>query len=441
VAAYDTATGQFRPGFPTVVNDLQFITGPSVADIDGLPGDEIMGGTASLDLFAFNAAGAPASPKWPKPSSDWTVADPAIGSFGTHDTDSSARKAIVSITRAGTLFAYTTGAPSCSSGSWPMFHHDLANSGDYRRDATIPGRPEDLALDATGATMSWKAPGDDLLCGTADHYEAVQSNSPISGANFESATPLTGAPAPAAPGTSQSMALPAVHDRYVAIRAVDEQGNVGPVATTEVPTYVRPKGATPFRVSLTPAFGQCNSPNRQHGAPLSFGSCAPPNQASSQLTVGTPDANGRGANAVGSVVYHVIVGDSAPPNDADVKVDASLTDVRTQGTLADYIGELSVQQQVQITDRANGPGQNEPGTVQENPFSFTVPCAATGSTTEGGSCSLSSSFNAILPGTVIESKRAIWEIGAVRVFDGGPDGQASTTSGNTLFQTQGLFVP
>ena len=43
------------------MNDLQFITGPSVADIDGLPGEEIVGGSASLDLFAFNAAGAPAS--------------------------------------------------------------------------------------------------------------------------------------------------------------------------------------------------------------------------------------------------------------------------------------------------------------------------------------------------------------------------------------------
>jgi hypothetical protein len=442
VAAYDTTTGQFRPGFPTVVNDLQFITGPSIADIDGLPGDEILGGTASLDLFAFNAAGAPASAKWPKPSSDWTVADPAIGSFGTHDTDASAHKAIVSITRAGTLFAYTTDATACTSGSWPMFHHDLANSGDYRRDATIPGRPEDLALDANSTAMTWKAPGDDLLCGTADHYEVAQSNSPITNGNFASADPVSGAPAPAAAGTTQSLTLPPAHDKYLAIRAVDEQGNVGPVASVEVSTYVRPKGASPFRVSLTPAFKACSNPNSQHGSPLSFGSCSPPEQASSRLTVGTPDANARVANSVGYVLYNVMVGDpNTPANEADVKVDTSLTDVRTQGTLADYTGELGVEQVVQITDRRNGPAQNEPGTVQPTPYRFAVPCAATANPATGATCSLSSTFNAILPGSVAESERAIWELGDVDVFDGGADGQAATTGDNTLFARQGIFVP
>lgn len=442
VSAYDTTTGQFRPGFPTVVNDLQFITGPSVADIDGLPGDEIVGGTASLDFFAFNAAGAPASAKWPKPSSDWSVADPVIGSFGTHDTDASARKAIIGLTRSGTIFAYTTDATPCTSGSWPMYHHDLANSGDYRRDATIPGKPENLALNADSTSMSWNAPGDDLLCGTADHYEVVQSNAAITGANFSSATALPGAPAPAAPGTTQSIALPAAHDKFIAIRAVDEQGNVGPPATVEVPSYARPKGATPLRVSLTPAYQQCASPNRQHGAPLSFGSCAPPQQTSGQLTVGTPDANGRAPNSIGSILYQVIAGDpGTPANEADVAVTAQVTDVRRQGTLVDYTGELSVEHVVQVTDRSNGPGQNEAATVEPFQFKFPVPCAATASTTEGGRCSLSSSFNAVVPGSVVEGKRAIWELGTVNVFDGGPDGQAATSSGNTLFERQGVFVP
>ena len=205
---------------------------------------------------------------------------------------------------------------------------------------------------------------------------------------------------------------------------------------------MRPKGATPFRVSLTPAYDQCTNPNRTHGAPLSFGSCTPPHQSSSQLTVGTPDANGQGANGTGSVLYRAVVGDpSTPANEADVRVDAALTDVRQQGTLADYAGELRVEQQVQITDRFNGPGQDEPGTVQTSPFRFTVPCAATASTTVGSSCSLSSSFNAILPGAVVEGGRSIWELGQVQVFDGGADGLASTAGDNTLFEREGVFVP
>ena len=49
LAGWDSSTGQFRPGFPAAVNDLQFLTGPSVADIDGLPGEEVVEGTASQD--------------------------------------------------------------------------------------------------------------------------------------------------------------------------------------------------------------------------------------------------------------------------------------------------------------------------------------------------------------------------------------------------------
>ncbi|HKG36767.1 MAG TPA: S8 family serine peptidase, partial [Solirubrobacterales bacterium] len=87
--------GQLRPNFPQPVNDLQFLTGPSIADLDGLPGQEMIEGTASKDLQAFTAAGAPVSQKWPKPTTDWTVANPTVGSWGTHDTDAGARKIVV----------------------------------------------------------------------------------------------------------------------------------------------------------------------------------------------------------------------------------------------------------------------------------------------------------------------------------------------------------
>jgi hypothetical protein len=49
--------------------------------------------------------------------------------------------------------------------------------------------------------------------------------------------------------------------------------------------------------------------------------------------------------------------------------------------------------------------------------------------------------DAIQPGTVREKARAIWQLAQVRLFDGGSDGVASTISGNTLFEKQGLLVP
>jgi Subtilase family/FG-GAP-like repeat len=223
-AAWNANTGQFRPGFPAQVNDLQFLTGPSVANIDGAAGQEVVEGTSSMDLAAFSAGGA-ASAGWPKLTTDWTVANPLIGTWGTRDAGTGSKKVIVNFTRSGYINAYGTGAPACSGSSWSRFHHDPANSGDYERDATLPGRPFDA--DVTPARIAFRAPGDDLLCGAADRYQVVTSDAPISASNFDEATPLSGAPSPAAPGTAQSYSLPAGAKQYVAIRAVDDQGNVG----------------------------------------------------------------------------------------------------------------------------------------------------------------------------------------------------------------------
>ena len=61
LAAWDATTGQFRPGWPAPTNDLSFLTGPSIGDLDGLPGEEVVGGTASLDTYGFDAAGVPSA--------------------------------------------------------------------------------------------------------------------------------------------------------------------------------------------------------------------------------------------------------------------------------------------------------------------------------------------------------------------------------------------
>ena len=134
--------GQFRPNYPATMNDLQFLTGPAIADIDGLPGEEVVEGSASKDIAAYNAAGAPVDDDWPKLTTDWTVATPLIGSFGTLDTDADARKVVVNMTRSGYIHVYETDAEACSPSSSPRFHHDNANSGDYSRDAVLPGRPD-----------------------------------------------------------------------------------------------------------------------------------------------------------------------------------------------------------------------------------------------------------------------------------------------------------
>jgi hypothetical protein len=156
--------------------------------------------------------------------------------------------------------------------------------------------------------------------------------------------------------------------------------------------------------------------------------------------VGTPDANGEPANSTGFVRLGVLTGDPATPADeADVAVDMSLADVRRQGALDDYTGELRLLLGVRLTDRVNGSSGTEPGTVSDLTFPITAQCSATPAGV-GATCSVTTTVDAVLPGAVPERMRSIWALEDVKVTDGGADGVASTEP-NALFARQGVFVP
>jgi len=205
--------------------------------------------------------------------------------------------------------------------------------------------------------------------------------------------------------------------------------------------YPRPKGATPFRASLVPAYAECTSANRTHGPPLASPSCNPPAQTSDHLTVGTPDANGKPAKSVGSLRAGVIADEtSTSADEADVALTFDLIDVRNQSDLLDYNGELEARAAVRITDRDNTPGPVA-GTVADFLYAFTVPCSTTADTTVGSTCSIATTADSLVPGTIDGGNRSIWELGQIEVLDGGADGLASTSGGNTPFARQGIFVP
>jgi hypothetical protein len=212
----------------------------------------------------------------------------------------------------------------------------------------------------------------------------------------------------------------------------------GPAVTAG---YPRPVGATPLRVSLVPAYEECTAPNTTHAAPFAFDSCNPPVPVSDFLTVGTPDANGQGAKSTGFVKVAAVVGVPGGADDADARIEVRITDVRNQGDLSDYTGELQVTSLLRLTDKANGPAQTTPATVPDFPLVATVPCSATGDTTIGAACVLNTTLDTLVPGAVKEGKRAIYRLNDVQVFDGGPDGDVDTGAGNTLFAWQGFFVP
>ena len=217
----------------------------------------------------------------------------------------------------------------------------------------------------------------------------------------------------------------------------------------DVTGFPRPKGATPTRVALVPAYNACTAPNRIHGPSLAFSSCNPPVRSSAVLTVGTPDANGFAANSQGSVKAEVITGNPATEADeADVGLTVSISDVRNHPSGTDYTGRVAVLANLQITDNANSDERPEPGTVQTTPFQFAVQCAATVDTTIGGTCSLATTYDALLPGAVQERMRAVWELGQITVRDAGPNGtgfaSCPPTCGDgdeTTFMRQGVFIP
>jgi hypothetical protein len=200
--------------------------------------------------------------------------------------------------------------------------------------------------------------------------------------------------------------------------------------------YVRPKGASPMYTSLVPASRQCTSPTRTHGAPLAFPSCAPPAAASPNLTPGVGDGSPAFSKSIGWLRMDVIVGTPGPPQDSDLRLRVHISNVMNKADLSDYTGELQAQATVRLTDKNGGVA----ATMTDIPLPFVATCAATGDTTLGGLCDTTTSVNAAIPGAAREGERAIWALGQVQVFDGGPDG-AVTTQDNSLFEVQGVFVP
>jgi hypothetical protein len=207
--------------------------------------------------------------------------------------------------------------------------------------------------------------------------------------------------------------------------------------------YVRPKGATPLRTPLVPAFRPCTGPNRTHGAPLSFPSCSPPGPSAATAYIGVGDGDPAPAKSIGSVVLKVLAGAPGAPDDSDVSVAASTTNVMNTSDHSDYAGELRLELPLRLTDRLNtpDPAGSGPGTLTDTSVFATIPCSATADTTVGATCSLTTTADTLVPGLAPEGARSIWQLDQLKVYDGGADGIATTTGDNELFQVEGLFVP
>ena len=159
IAAWAATTGTYQPTFPHHMEELQFLTGPSIADVGGAPGvrtpPEIVEGSAGYFIHAYGVSGTE-PPGWPKFTGGWNFANPAIG-----DVDGDGMNEVVVITREGYLWVWDTTAP-VGNEEWPKKRHDLRNTGNYDEPQGQTSNPA-----PTGPTPTPNATPAAATCGAA----------------------------------------------------------------------------------------------------------------------------------------------------------------------------------------------------------------------------------------------------------------------------------
>ena len=221
-------------------DDINFLTNPVIADLDGDEQNEIIAGSGGYLVHASNIdLEQPAG--WPKYTQNWQLASPVID-----DLDGDGRLEVVAMTHEGNLFAWQAAGASCTAdgkiAEWPKFHHDPYNSGMYGLDAYPPRMVTDLAAFFTGDAdvfeLRFTAPGDDHQCGTAALYEVRYTTDPDADLRDPEtwyAAPLAEAPAPQVGGSQVTAPVEAPGAVSLALRAYDDEGLMSFISNVAVP--------------------------------------------------------------------------------------------------------------------------------------------------------------------------------------------------------------
>ncbi len=135
VTAWNPRTGGLLPAFPRAMEDMQFLSSPAIADVDGDGLAEIVQGSGGYLLHAFGPDGVE-PPGWPKFTHGWLVASPTVG-----DVDGDGQLEVVAATREGNLYVWDTpSAAVAGSVQWQGFGADRRNSQNWSAGLVSPGR-------------------------------------------------------------------------------------------------------------------------------------------------------------------------------------------------------------------------------------------------------------------------------------------------------------
>jgi len=123
ITAWNPRTGVLLPAFPRVMEDMQFIGSPALADVDGDGVAEAINGSGAYLVRAYRADGSePAG--WPKFTHGWHLSSATPG-----DVDGDGTVEIVATTREGNLFVWKTPATATETAiPWAGYGRDRRNT-------------------------------------------------------------------------------------------------------------------------------------------------------------------------------------------------------------------------------------------------------------------------------------------------------------------------
>lgn len=210
------------------------------------PGDDGMSGTASQ--FDLRYSTSPITASNFNQATRWQ-GTPAPGSSG------STQSVVVTGLQPNTNYWFAIKTAD-EVPNWSVISNVVSKSTTTEPDQQ---RPAALAISVSAttdssATLAWTATGDDSLTGTAASYDIRYSTSPITNANWTSATQVSGEPSPASPGTAQSYVVRGLSRQvtyYFAAKVADESGNVS--ALSNVPSATTPDTTPPAAITTLSA--------------------------------------------------------------------------------------------------------------------------------------------------------------------------------------------
>ena len=192
------------------------------------PGDDSLTGTASQFDIRYSTSTITTANF--SSATRWTGA-PVPAAPGTHQST-----VVTGLSPATTYyFAMKTGD---EVPNWSGLSNVVSKTTTAAPDTVRPAALADVQITGTTETsfaLRWTATGDDSLTGTATSYDVRYSTTPITNANWASATQATGEPTPLAAGSTQTWTLTGLTRQttyYVAIKVIDEAGNASALSNS-----------------------------------------------------------------------------------------------------------------------------------------------------------------------------------------------------------------